>query len=166
MPGFKINGEGDGPDSKAKILRVHRFSLKTFMGKPGNKEPFNMVKDVDLPERIIEELLVKTPGATYKFGKQASYSDLIIVFYVPHLLVDEIEILLDKVHTPEEGIGDFDSYINEVSLDITDEKGSMVNNYTFKNAWVSSIKKNQLTYGSSEMFLLTTTVKFSWYEWA
>ncbi len=164
MPGFKINGEGEGPDSKVKTLRVHRFALKTFMGKPGDKKPFDMVKDIDIPERIIEELQIKTPGATYKFGKQASYSDLKIVFYVPSLLIDDVESLLDKVHTPEEGIGDFDKYVNEVSVDLNDDKGSLINSYKFKNAWISSITKSQLTYGSSEIFALTTTVKFSWYE--
>jgi len=164
MPGFKINGEGDGPDSKTETLRAHRFSMSIFMGQPGHNPPLNLLKDVDLPERIIEELQIKTPGSTYKFGKSANYSDLKLVFYTPKDLLSELETYLDLVHTADQGIGDFDDYVNDVIIDLNDSKGSKLVTYSFKNCWVSNIAKSQLSYGSSEILSVTATVKFSWYE--
>lgn len=161
MPGFKIE-TGEGPDSKTETYRTHRFTMETFLGKPGNKPPFDLLKDVDLPERVIEELQIKTPGATYKFGKQTTYTDLKLVFYIPADLVDELEKLVDKVHTTDTGMKDFNDYVGTITLIMNHPDKDV--KFEFKNAWISNVLYGQLSYGSSEIKSATVTVKYSWYE--
>ena len=162
MPGFKIHGEGGDVDANIETYRSHRFVLDSFLGKPGNKSPFDLLKDVDLPERTIEELQIKTPGATYKFGKQANYTDLKLIFYIPPYLVPELEKMQDKVHTTDKGIGDFNKYVDEIYLTMYHDTVDI--KMVFKNAWISNITYGQLSYGSSEIKLATVTIKYSWYE--
>jgi hypothetical protein len=164
MPGFKIDGKGDGPDATAEVYRAHRFELKTFLGKPGNKAPWNTLKDADLPDKALEELQIKTIGATYRFAKQISYSDLKLTFYTPSKLIPEIEELFDKAHDTDEGLKDFDKYVGEIVLQLY--SGEETIDYTFKNAFISNITNGQLSYGSSDLKLITVTIKFSWYETA
>jgi hypothetical protein len=164
MPGFNINGEGGGPDPKTDTLRSHRFTLITFMGSSGKDKPYDLLKDVDLPDRIIDELQIKTPGATYKFAKSANYGDLKMIFYVPKDLLSKLEKLQDKVHTSKQGIGDFGDYTDEISFSFDDEKGKALDTFKFKNCWISNLVPNQASYGSSEILVVTVTIKFSWYE--
>ena len=162
MPGFKINGDGDGPAANVETFRTHRFSLETFLGKSGDTAPFNLLKDVDLPERVIEELQVKTPSTTYKFGKQANYTDLKLTFYIPSKLIIELEKLQDKVHNIDTGIKDFNDYVGEISIILNHEDGDV--KFEFKNAWISNITYGQLSYGSSDIKSATVTIKYSWYK--
>jgi hypothetical protein len=162
MPGFKINGEGGGPEATVETFRTHRFTLETFLSKPGDKPPFNLLKDVDLPERVIEELQVKTPGATYRFGKQASYTDLKMTFYIPSNLINELEKMQDKIHTADTGIKDFNDYVDTIILVLNHDDGDV--RFEFKNAWIGNISYGQLSYGSSEIKSATITIKYSWYE--
>jgi hypothetical protein len=162
MPGFKIGNQGDGPNATAEVFRTHRFILNSFLGKPGNKPPFDMLKDVDLPDRIIEEIQIKTPGATYKFGKQLGYTDLKLVFYIPKDLLSKLEEMFDDVGNNKTGIQDFNTYMDEVVLTMQLKEQDF--KFTFKNAWIGNISYGQLSYGSSELKLVTITVKFSWYN--
>jgi hypothetical protein len=162
MPGFKINNTGDGPDAKTETYRTHRFKLETFFGKPGDKPPFDMLKEVDLPDRLIEELQVKTPGGTYKFGKQLGYTDLKLTFYVPKDLLFKLEEILTKVGDNINGIGDFDKYVGTITIIMQYQDQDF--KLTFVNSWISNISYGQLSYGSSELKSITVTVKFSWYK--
>jgi hypothetical protein len=163
MPGFKISDEdGNGPNSKEETFRDHRFILDTFLGNPGNQPPFNLLKNVDLPERLIEELQIKTPGATYNFSKQLGFGNVKFIFYIPNGLIEKLEELFDKIGNSKTGIQNFNNYMSEIGLRMVHPDGDKA--FLFKNAYISNITYGQLSYGSSEIKQATVTVRFSWYE--
>lgn len=169
MPGFKVNGKGGGIAGPSAApsgdpLRDHRFRLTTFMGMDATQEPFHFVKDVDLPEKVIEVLEIKCPGTTYKFAKSASFTDLKIIFYGTQSLATEIKSLEEGVHNTEDGIGDFDEYLKEIQLQMYDGNEADMVVFKFKGCWLSNTQWGSLSYGSSELKLITVVVKCNFFE--
>lgn len=165
MPGFKIGGDG-GPLTAAPsvdLLRDHRFTMTTFMGMDATTDPFIQLKDITLPEKVIETLEIKCPGTTYKFAKSANYTDLVLTFYGTSGLVDRIEDLENSVHNVNTGIGDFNTYLNDVTVNFTDNMGSPLSVLLFSNCFLSNTKFGDLTYGSSDIKLITVTLKINYY---
>ena len=165
MPGFKINGQGTGPDGSPSIelLKDHRFTLTEFLGMDGTQDPFIQLKEVTLPEKVVETLEIKCPGTTYKFAKSVNYTDLVLSFYGTSGLIDKIEELENKVHTVDSGIGDFNTYLGDVTLNFTDGEGSPLSILLFSNCFLSNTKFGDVSYGSSEIKLITLTLKCNYY---
>lgn len=166
MPGFKIDGKGGDPSAapSTDLFRDHRFKLTTFMGMNATQEPFYYVKDVDLPEKSIEVLEIKCPGATYKFAKSVSYTDLKLTFYGTQGLAEKIKELEDHVHKTDTGIGDFNEYLKEIELQMYDGEESNMITFKFKGCWISNTQWGSLSYGSSELKLITVIVKCNFHE--
>lgn len=166
MPGFMIDGRGGkvsaSPDSD--LLRDHRFKLVTFMDKDASQLPLALIKDVDLPEKVVETLEIKCPGTTYKFAKSVSYGDLKLTFYGTKELATLFKELEEKVHTTKNGIADFDEYLKEVGFQMYDGEGSELVNFKFKGCWISNTQWGACSYGSSEIKLITIIVKCNYYE--
>lgn len=182
MPGFIINNSGGvadpNPANHTDWLRNHRFSLLNFFGQlpPTANKEFLMLKDVTLPDKTISELAIKTPGTTYKFAKQVSYTDLKMTFYGSAALLTKCLQLGDKAHDLTSGIGDFDDYKGQVTFMIN-EDGEAVDpkttigggnqtgiKYDYHGAWISNVNHGQLTYTSSDIKSITVTIKFDFFE--
>lgn len=168
MPGFSVNGEGgntpSAPGAGQDMLRDHRFKMVTFMDMNASQAPFYQIKDVDLPEKIIEVLEIKCPGTTYKFAKSASYTDLKLTFYGTQELASKIKELEHDIHNVDTGVGDFNQYLKDVVLQMYDGEESEMITFTFKGCWLSNSQWGNLSYGSSELKLITVVVKCHFYE--
>ena len=166
MPGFMINGLGGklGAAPFNDVLRDHRFKITTFMGIRADETPFIQVKDIDLPEKIIEVLEIKCPGTTYKFAKSVNYGDLKVVLYGTIELVEKLKTLEDKIHTVDDGIGDFNKYLDDVIIEMYDGQESTQVTFTCKGCFVHNVSWGNLSYGSSELKLVTVILKCNFYK--
>lgn len=169
MPGFIINAnENNAAPTTPKNsdwLRTHRFKLSEFFGVRLDANEFLSVKDVKLPDKSMSDLKISTPGTTYSFAKQASYSDLEITFYGSEDVLLKCLQFADKVHDVREGLHDYNDYKGSVSIKVfTDGNGKAAVEYKYINAYISSVKHSQLTYTSSEIYSISLVIKFDYYD--
>jgi hypothetical protein len=165
MAGFFIRNSGSPESSVSatqEFSRVHRFILINFLGVQANQFPWHHVKDISIPDKDIESLEIPTPGAVYKFPKQIKYGDLQIVWYgTPELELKLNEMIKENVHNEADGIR---SDFNTIEVGLTDASRNVTVRYKFYNAYISNLKRSELTYTSSEFLNLTSVIKFSHYK--
>ncbi len=166
MPGFMIDGQGGkvsaSPDSD--MMRDHRFKLVTLMGDDATNLPLALIKDVDLPEKTIEVLEIKCPGTTYKFAKSVTYGDLKLTFYGTKDLIEKIKSYEEEVHTKDEGVKDFNGYQKDIEFQMYDGEESPLVNFKFKDCWLAGSSWGNVSYGSSEIKMITLVFKCNYYE--
>lgn len=176
MTGFIINDQGnDKYDAKLSVgrgdwHRDHRFRLTSFFNNIDSsfKDYLNQVKDITLPDKEIDELSIKTPGTTYKFPKQANYSDLKIKFYSNSSFLSKVQSISENVHSISEGVGDYNKHMDLVAISIFGTgnvaRDRQLIKYRYFNSWISSITHGDLSYSSNDIKIITVNVKFSYYE--
>jgi hypothetical protein len=167
MPGFFIRRDIGAPtqydvSATDEFSRVHRFFLINFLGLQPNQFPWHFIKDLTVPEKDIESLDIPTAGAVYKFPKQVKYGDAQIVWYgTPELELKLIKMAENKTHNDKEGTK---NGTNLIEIGLTDSQGELTLRHKLYNCWISSIKRSELTYTSSEFLYITAVIKLSHYK--
>lgn len=162
MPGFNISNNG-GPNPKRETLRAHRWTIFTFLNEPVSDDSvLKIAREVQLPERLVDSLSIKTIGATYKFAKQVGYGNLGITWYGTTELVRLLEEKMDEIHTDTSGLGDFNEYMGRIIIGLsTVDEGF---DYEFENCYIEKISKDQLNYSSSDIWAITADIALTSYR--
>ena len=172
MPGFFINGSGGDQLSPSNTIETHR-KHRWLIEKLGPIDSFEtaalIAESVQLPEVDIEQHDIKAALLTYKYAKGVKWGDATITFYDTTQILSTIEKeWRDLVYTNAAGVlkhtPGSNGYKQDTTLQQLDGKGAIVRRLTLKNSWPRKIAHGPLSYGSSDIKLVTITLALDFVE--
>ena len=123
-----------------------------------------IAESLQLPNVTIEEQLIKGALITYKFASGVKWEDATITFYDTEKLLGQLESWRDIVYTNAEGIKSHVDYKRDSSFELLDGKGQELVELKLKNSWPKSIAHGPLSYGSSDIKIITLTLSYDFAE--
>jgi hypothetical protein len=163
MPGFNIGGQGNGPSNVVEIHRQHRWAIQTF----GDIRPDNEIliaESLQLPNVNIEEQIIQGALLSYKFAKVVKWDDATVTFYDTRQLLSRLQEWRDEVYTVESGLGTHTTYKKDSSFFLLDGEDGPTVELTLKNSWPKIIAHGPLSYGSSDLKIVTVTLSYDYAE--
>ena len=171
MPGFFINGVGGDlldPSNTVETHRQHRWAIEK-LGPIDFVFDFLIAESVQLPEVEIEQHQIKGSVLTYKYAKGVRWSDATITFYDTDNLLDSLETSWrDLVYTNDLGVRTHgagnDGYKQDTVILQLDGSGKNIRKLKLKNSWPRRISHGPLSYGSSDIKLVTLVLALDFVE--
>lgn len=155
MPGFKINGSGDGPSNTLELAREHRWLINKLGNIDISKGQLLIAKEVNLPEYDIDIQEILGGLMWYKYAKAVKWKDVHIVFYDDGKIAQALEGWRNLVYTNDGGMGKHDggngSYKQDSKFSMLDGAGKAIYDITLKQSWPKQILYGKLSYTSSEI---------------
>jgi hypothetical protein len=165
MPGFNIGGDGNGKNganATAEFKRKHRWKFKTLGGL--KQEVSVYLVSAQRPHFVAEEVVVHhNQEQMYLPGKQ-HWEPITLSFY--------------DIQTPEDASQEIWKWVNEtfkikeanvaiptdfkkkVNLEMTDGKGTAIEEWTIYNCWPIDVNWNDLDYSNSEVQTIDVQMKY------
>lgn len=165
MPGFNIGGSGEGPPNTVETLRQHRWRILT-LGPVGARESSRLViaQSLQLPNVNIEEQVIQGALIAYKFAKTVKWDDATVTFYDTFGLLRELETWRDEVYTDAAGIQSHSDYKQDSEFELLRADGEVDVRIRLKNSWPKNIAHGPLSYGSSDIKIITLTLSYDYAE--
>ena len=166
MPGFQI-GQGTGPSNTVETLRQHRWLIQTLgpiaIGPDAGGTPPLLAESLQLPNVIIEEQTIQAALIKYKFAKSVSWEDASVTFYDTDNLLSKLLDWRNLVYTNVAGIkehGGANGYKKDSIFKLLDGIGKEKVTLTLRHSWPKSISHGPLSYGSTDIKLITVTLSY------
>lgn len=167
MPGFTINGYGDGASPNVKPYYKYTWELLQVVGTtigPQSSLPLIYVKEASLPKWTIGKEEVQGASIKYKFAKDISWEDIKIVWYDTVGLQEVMEDWRSLVWTPESGMGVAGKYKNDSKLRSFTFDFANPREWILRNSWPSAVSSTTLTYAESDISVVDVTITYDWAE--
>lgn len=168
MPGFKINGEGEGPKSTAEIRRVHRWVFET-LGPPEiiTREICLVLKEAARPKVNLEDVLMHHNQEEVHVAGKTSWDDISMTWYDVENDPDASDAMwswFNKVNILEGGqAGNVyapDEYKAHVTtLQMLNGMGEPNETWELYNGWPKDMNWGDLTYENSDLATVEVTYR-------
>ncbi|RLF30371.1 MAG: hypothetical protein DRN07_08710 [Thermoplasmata archaeon] len=167
MPGFKINGRGEGPPNDVETMRDHRWKIEvatgnetlTIMAQKCNR-PVYVTDRVTIPQYQNEIYL---PGRTKWEPVKASF------YLGEDDTLQKLRDVRDKSILVEgtdqlnvQNMAWNDQYKTTVTITVLDGEGSGIYEYRLEGAWITRIEGPDFDYGSTAISIITVTFSYDY----
>ena len=160
MPGFNVNGTGDGAlaDFEAfynytwKVLNIAGVALPSTI----------MCQDATLPTFTVKSEEGKGTALVYKFASEVSWDPITITFYDTVSLLESVKTWRRMVWNEDDGLATASAYKRESIIEQFLPDGSKTISWTLFGSWPSTIKHGDLTYVGSTAKFVTVTMTYDW----
>jgi hypothetical protein len=176
MPGFNVNGVGDGRSaSNLKPVYNYTWEIDSLFEDPGNTMAL-LAKDATMPTFSISKDTVDGSSLVYKYAGMVTWEDVRVTFYDVVLASDSpgattntkaSKILKDwreRVWAHTTGLKAPTEYKKDSK--ITTYTLDWIKNvtWTLRGSWPSIVKEGDLTYTSTDIKVIEVTISYDWAE--
>jgi hypothetical protein len=163
MPGFNIDGAGDGPEGTVDVLRQYRWEIQQ-LGPISDRIVRLLAREMVLPESKIDTQEVLGGLLYYKYAKSVKWENISVTFYDTTDTLKELIAWRDKIYTNQGGIKIHSRYKLDSIFLLQDGLGATLKTITAKGSWPVSIAQGQLSYASSDAKIITVTLAYDYAE--
>lgn len=168
MPGFNIAPAENGIDHKAEFHRKHRWRFTILEDNVVSPREFLYLSKAARPSFKIEEALVHHDQEVAYFAGKQTWETIVLEFYdaIGGAGVDEtISQKMWTWVTNATGITNAlvdppENYKNTLQLEMTDGAGFAEETWKLHGTWVLETNWNDLDYSSSDIQLVSVTIRF------
>jgi hypothetical protein len=165
MPGFMVNGVGQGADGQPKAYLSYTWYIGTIFDEAVSQtggDPLIYVRDATLPTFSVTKEQIQGASLEYKFAKSVSWDDVRLVFYDTEGLLDTLKEWRQNVWDPSTGLANPSDYKKNTTLTTVLPTGESANSWQLVNSWPSTIRYGDLTYTQSDAKVVDVTVTYDW----
>lgn len=168
MPGFVVNGLGQGAPSTVKPYYKYTWEVQQFYGdgigaNPAAENlPLIYLREASLPSCDFDKEEVQGANLVYKFAKSIKWNDIKFVWYDTVGMATKIREWRRNVWTAEDGLADPDVYKRTSTLRSLDFSWANPIVWNCFNSWPGSIKVGDLTYTDSDIKMVEVVLVYDW----
>jgi len=169
MPGFKINGEGDGPSATAEIRRTHRWYFASLgPDQKLSREVRLVLKEASRPSYQLEEAIMHHNQEEAYFGGKTKWEPLSLNWYdveqdpdVSQAMFEWVEICNKLTGGAAGDVTPPSTYkANQSDLQMRDGVGDPNETWEIYNGWPQMVNWGSLDYSSSELQMIEVKFRF------
>jgi hypothetical protein len=163
MPGFNIDGGGNGPPGTIDVLMQYRWEIQQ-LGPIADRTVRLLAREMVLPESKIDVQEILGGLIYYKFAKSVKWENISVTFYDTMDTLKELIAWRDKIYTNQGGIKVHSNYKQDSIFLLQDGLGNTLKTITAKGSWPVSIAQGPLSYASSDAKIITVTLAYDYAE--
>jgi hypothetical protein len=130
-----------------------------------NERPNNSLlalRDCKLPTFTVEEEKVLGSSVEYKFAKKVNWDDISMTWYDNFGLLNIMKKWMNSVFTLKYGMALASAYKKQTKILVYTPSNSSRQTYTLNQSWPKSIKFGDLSYTSSDIKIIETTISYDY----
>lgn len=168
MPGFIVNGHGQGAPSTVRPYYTYTWEVQQFYGigigatPPPERLPLIYLRDAGVPTWDFDREEVMGANMVYKFAKSIKWNDIKFVWYDTVGLASIVKEWRDAIWTADTGLANPDDYKRQSVLRSLDFSWANPIIWTMHNSWPCAVKVDNLTYTQSDVKAVEVTLAYDW----
>lgn len=166
MPGFMIEGKGQGPSNElggSDVHRIHRWSFEwTGLGKEVQDYALNCTR----PTLDIDTVTIhQRQNEAYLPGKHRWAPIRLTLYVMQKDTLQKLKQLRDKTVTTNEGMNNYAMERNSVSqmtLQALNGEGQVIYKWILEGCWISKIEHPTFNYDNSDLATVEVMVAYDY----
>lgn len=172
MPGFNINGSGNGPDGKMEVHRSYRWKLLYIKG--GGSHISEKLRDIavelTLPSMDFDILSIQGMSLEYKIPKKPVFSNIDITFYDIVGLTSYFDKWQRKIWDQSKGLFEGKTtnvgqdLRGELGFELIDHEGKTLESFTLFHAWPKKVSHSKLSMKDDSLKTVSVEFVYDYFE--
>lgn len=168
MPGFKINGQGDGPSSTVEAARLHRWAV-TFTGTSISEDTMFYAKTINRPVLEIDEIKIHHQQTEIYLPGKHRWGAITVEFYEVLTGAGNNQTSTEIFNYWSESVIDIVNNnvvdlktIQDTRMTITtqDGLGESIADTVLESVWPTKVEPTELNYAVTELSTTKVTFRF------
>lgn len=165
MPGFIVNGVGQGAPATVKPYYKYTWEVTNFYGDGiQNGSPLVYLKEAGTPSWDFDREEIQGASLVYKFAKSIKWNDVKFTWYDTVGLHTKIKSWRESVWKADTGLLNPDDYKKTSILKSLTFSWEEPVTWTMYNSWPAAVKVGDLTYTDSDVKQVEVTLSYDWAE--